>query len=83
MLFNVNNFILQRNTRGTDNPADCFKFNIEDRVECLQSKKVKYTNRDDFMLSLPIPMEAATNKGKHLCTCVHTFFSFPTGCQWF
>ncbi|XP_052081738.1 ubiquitin carboxyl-terminal hydrolase 5-like [Mytilus californianus] len=54
--------LLERNTRGTDNPADCFKFNVEDRVECLQSKKVKYTNRDDFMLSLPIPMEAATNK---------------------
>jgi ubiquitin carboxyl-terminal hydrolase 5/13 len=56
-------FFLQRNTRGSDNPADCFRFNVEERVECLQSKKVKYSNRDDFILALPVPLEAASNKG--------------------
>jgi uncharacterized UBP type Zn finger protein len=43
-------FFPQRNTRGSDNPADCFRFNVEERVECLQSKKVKYSNRDDFII---------------------------------
>jgi ubiquitin carboxyl-terminal hydrolase 5/13 len=55
--------MILRNTRGSDNPADCFRFNVEERVECLQSKKVKYSNRDDFILALPVPLEAASNKG--------------------
>ena len=57
---------LERNTRGSDNPADCFRFNVEERVECLQSKKVKYSNRDDFILALPVPLEAASNKDEVL-----------------
>jgi len=46
------------------NPADCFKFEVEERVECMQSKKVKYTNRSDYCLSVPVPVEAAINKGE-------------------
>lgn len=56
-LFNV----IERNSRGTSNPTDVFKFHIEDRVECLTSKKVKYSYRDEWMLPLMIPMEHATN----------------------
>lgn len=54
--------ILEKNTRGTVNPADCFKFQVEDRVQCTQSNKVKYASRSEYCLSLPIPMEATTNK---------------------
>ncbi|XP_052286427.1 ubiquitin carboxyl-terminal hydrolase 5-like isoform X2 [Dreissena polymorpha] len=53
---------LERYNRGRFNPSDCFKFRVEERVECSVSKKVKYTERYDFLLPLPVPMEAATNK---------------------
>jgi ubiquitin carboxyl-terminal hydrolase 5/13 len=56
-LFNV----IERNSRGQANPTDVFKFQIEDRVECLTSKKVKYSYRDEWMLPLMIPLEQATN----------------------
>lgn len=58
--------LAQKNTRGTVNPADCFKFQVEDRVQCTQSNKVKYASRSEYCLSLPIPMEATTNKGTSL-----------------
>ncbi|KAK3106047.1 hypothetical protein FSP39_011642, partial [Pinctada imbricata] len=54
--------ILEKNTRGTLNPSDSFKFKVEERVQCTQSGKVKYSNRPEYCLALPIPMEAATNK---------------------
>lgn len=60
---------MQKNTRGTVNPADCFKFQVEDRVQCTQSNKVKYTSRSEYCLSLPIPMEATTNKGTSSIQC--------------
>ncbi|XP_033097730.1 ubiquitin carboxyl-terminal hydrolase 5-like isoform X1 [Anneissia japonica] len=53
--------IVERNTRGSSNPCDCFKVQLEDRIECLQSQQVRYTTRSDYMLSVPIPIEAATN----------------------
>lgn len=56
-LFNV----IERNSRGQPNPTDAFKFQIEDRIECLASKKVKYSYRDEWMLPLMIPLEQATN----------------------
>lgn len=30
----------------------------------MKSHKVKYKHRSDFILALPIPMEATTNKGR-------------------
>lgn len=39
-----------------------FEFEVEDRVMCDQSGKVRYTTRPENMLSLAIPVEAATNK---------------------
>lgn len=41
--------------------ANLFKFAFEDRVECMASKKVKYVTRDDAVVQLQIPLEAATN----------------------
>ena len=48
---------------GPRNPADFFRFQFEDRVECVESGKVRYSRRDDFLLQLPVPMEQATNRG--------------------
>lgn len=52
---------LERHSRATTNPADALKFEIEDRVECGTSGKVKYTKREDYCLSLHIPLSMATN----------------------
>ncbi|GMF14948.1 unnamed protein product [Phytophthora lilii] len=41
--------------------ASLFKFKLEDRVQCMASNKVKYVPRDDMLLQLQIPLEAATN----------------------
>ncbi|DBA04839.1 TPA: hypothetical protein N0F65_004476 [Lagenidium giganteum] len=41
--------------------ASLFKFAFEDRVQCLQSKKVKYVSRDDSFVQVQIPLELATN----------------------
>ncbi|KAG8191918.1 hypothetical protein JTE90_007718 [Oedothorax gibbosus] len=54
--------VLERNSRHRENPADALKFEVEERIQCSTSKKVKYTCRTDYLLSLNIPLEAATNK---------------------
>ncbi|XP_067648406.1 ubiquitin carboxyl-terminal hydrolase 5 [Eurosta solidaginis] len=53
--------IIERNSRNEKNPVDALTINFEERVECMSSKKVKYTRRDDYCLPLQIPMEKATN----------------------
>jgi len=55
--------VWQRHSRGTASPTAALKFRVEDRIECMQSHKVKYNYRDDYELALPIPLEAAINKG--------------------
>ncbi|PNX97027.1 ubiquitin carboxyl-terminal hydrolase 14-like protein [Trifolium pratense] len=52
----------QANAGKTElNPANSFKFGIEDRISC-SSGKVKYNRRQDYILSLNIPLHEATNK---------------------
>ncbi|XP_022218161.1 ubiquitin carboxyl-terminal hydrolase 5 [Drosophila obscura] len=53
--------LLDRNSRNQSNPADALKFLLEDRVECLASRKVKYKTREEYSFRLPIPLEKATN----------------------
>ncbi|XP_046993258.1 ubiquitin carboxyl-terminal hydrolase 5 [Schistocerca americana] len=53
---------LERNSRHQKNPAECFKFSVEDRFQCTKSKKVKYTYRAEYSLPLGIPLDAAINK---------------------
>ena len=48
---------------STQNAADLFRFQLEDRVECVVSGKVRYSKRDDFLLQLPVSMDTATNQG--------------------
>ncbi|PIK38550.1 putative ubiquitin carboxyl-terminal hydrolase 5 [Apostichopus japonicus] len=54
--------LVERNSRGQVNPCEALKYEIEDRIECGQSKQVRYTRRSDYVFSLPVAVEAATNK---------------------
>ena len=40
-----------------------FRFLVEERIQCCQTRKVRYTERVDYLMQLPVAMEAATNKG--------------------
>lgn len=62
----------QRNSAGSENPSDVFRFLVEERVQCCQSRRVRYTQRVDYCIQLPAPMEAAINRGKVSCTHAHT-----------
>ena len=42
-------------------PSSVFKFRLQERVQCLVSNRVKYTTNTDSLLTLPIPLEHATN----------------------
>lgn len=57
-------FLLQRNSAGSENPSDVFRFLVEERVQCCQTRRVRYTQRVDYCIQLPAPIEAATNRGK-------------------
>ncbi|XP_063057989.1 ubiquitin carboxyl-terminal hydrolase 13 [Engraulis encrasicolus] len=54
--------LVERNSAGAENPSDVFRFLVEERVQCCQSRKVKYSQRTDYLLQLPVPIEAATNR---------------------
>lgn len=51
----------QSDERSAD-PSKCFEFVIEDRIQCSQSKKVKYTHRVESCLPLHVDQNWATNK---------------------
>ncbi|XP_015216240.2 ubiquitin carboxyl-terminal hydrolase 13 isoform X2 [Lepisosteus oculatus] len=53
---------VERNSEGSENPSDVFRFLVEERVQCCQTRKVRYTQRVDYLMQLPAPLEAATNK---------------------
>ncbi|NXI07990.1 UBP13 hydrolase, partial [Irena cyanogastra] len=54
--------LVERNPVGSENPSDVFRFLVEERTQCCQSGKVRYTDRVDYIMQLPVAMEAATNK---------------------
>lgn len=54
--------LLERYNKNLVNPGECFKFEVEERFQCGQSKKVKYLTRSEVCLGLNIPMDAAINK---------------------
>ncbi|XP_044290591.1 ubiquitin carboxyl-terminal hydrolase 13 isoform X2 [Varanus komodoensis] len=54
--------LIERNRIGSENPSDVFRFLVEERTQCCQSRKVRYTQRVDYLMQLPVAMEAATNK---------------------
>ncbi|MCO5567197.1 hypothetical protein L7F22_020885 [Adiantum nelumboides] len=49
-------------SNAQQDPSRCFKFNVEERIACSSSGKVKYNKRADNVLSLNIPLQAAVNK---------------------
>ncbi|XP_039614509.1 ubiquitin carboxyl-terminal hydrolase 13 isoform X1 [Polypterus senegalus] len=53
---------IERNSEGTENPSDVFRYLVEERIQCCQSRKVRYTHSVDYLMQLPVPVEAATNK---------------------
>lgn len=54
--------LLEKHTpNGAANPANALRFVVEDRFECGDSGKVKYTTRDEFCLPLQIPLHKASN----------------------
>uniref|UniRef100_A0A6Q2YFF2 Ubiquitin carboxyl-terminal hydrolase n=1 Tax=Esox lucius TaxID=8010 RepID=A0A6Q2YFF2_ESOLU len=53
--------MVERNCRSGANPSEAFRFLVEERIVCQQSQKAKYTQRVDYILQLPVPMDQATN----------------------
>ncbi|GAM26295.1 hypothetical protein SAMD00019534_094700 [Acytostelium subglobosum LB1] len=45
-----------------EDPTKAFTYVLEERIQCGVSNKVKYTRRVENVLSLAVPLEAATNK---------------------
>ena len=42
-------------------PAECFRFQVEERMQCLASGQVRYTYRPEYHLPVPVPLETAAN----------------------
>ncbi|XP_050025606.1 ubiquitin carboxyl-terminal hydrolase 5-like [Dermacentor andersoni] len=54
--------LVEKNSRNEMDPSNCFKFEVEERVECTASGKVRYTHCVDWCLALPVPLERAINQ---------------------
>uniref|UniRef100_A0A8D2ZNK0 Ubiquitin carboxyl-terminal hydrolase n=1 Tax=Scophthalmus maximus TaxID=52904 RepID=A0A8D2ZNK0_SCOMX len=54
--------LVERNSAGSENPSDVFRFLVEERVQCCQTRRVRYSQRVDYCIQLPAPIEAATNR---------------------
>ncbi|XP_056270598.1 ubiquitin carboxyl-terminal hydrolase 13 isoform X3 [Pseudoliparis swirei] len=54
--------MVERNSAGLENPSDIFRFLVEERVQCCQTRQVRYSQRVDYCIQLPAPIEAATNR---------------------
>uniref|UniRef100_A0A8C2PXC8 Ubiquitin carboxyl-terminal hydrolase n=1 Tax=Cyprinus carpio TaxID=7962 RepID=A0A8C2PXC8_CYPCA len=61
--------MVERNCRSGLNPSEAFRFLVEEKIVCRQSQKAKYTQRVDYIVQLPVPMDQATNMGKTLILC--------------
>ena len=42
--------------------ADAFKFELEDRIQCLETGRLSYKRSLTNVLAMDIPVDAATNK---------------------
>uniref|UniRef100_A0A8C6KBP1 Ubiquitin carboxyl-terminal hydrolase n=1 Tax=Nothobranchius furzeri TaxID=105023 RepID=A0A8C6KBP1_NOTFU len=58
--------MVERNCRSGSNPSEAFRFLVEEKIVCQQSQKAKYTQRVDYIVQLPVPMDQATNTGVEL-----------------
>ncbi|XP_077453742.1 ubiquitin carboxyl-terminal hydrolase 5 isoform X1 [Stigmatopora argus] len=53
--------MVERNCRSGPNPSEAFRFLVEEKIVCQQSQKAKYTQRVDYIIQLPVPMDQAIN----------------------
>lgn len=53
--------LIQRSSRTSVDPTECFKMKIEEKYQCTSSKKVRYNHRTEYCVPLSIPMKQATN----------------------
>ena len=57
---------IERNSHSdSTKPADAFRVQFEDRFECAQTHRVRYTKREDLCVSLPVNKDAIQNKEKY------------------
>uniref|UniRef100_A0A8B9GYK9 Ubiquitin carboxyl-terminal hydrolase n=1 Tax=Astyanax mexicanus TaxID=7994 RepID=A0A8B9GYK9_ASTMX len=63
--------MVERNCRSGPNPSEAFRFLVEERIVCQQSQKAKYTQRVDYIVQLPVPMDQATNTGERIVEICH------------
>ncbi|XP_029487847.2 ubiquitin carboxyl-terminal hydrolase 13-like isoform X2 [Oncorhynchus nerka] len=54
--------LVERNSVGLENPNNAFRYLVEERVQCCQTQKVRYTQKVDYLMQLPAPIEAASNR---------------------
>ncbi|CAB1314306.1 unnamed protein product [Coregonus sp. 'balchen'] len=54
--------LVERNSAGSENPSDVFRYVVEERVQCCQTQRVRYNQKVDYLMQLPVPMEAASNR---------------------
>lgn len=47
---------------STLDPSRCFQFQLEERLYCPETNQVRYLSRNDTMLRMTIPLDAASNK---------------------
>lgn len=66
LFFYSPSFSQKRNCRSGPNPSEAFRFLVEEKIVCQQSQKAKYTQRVDYIIQLPVPMDQATNAGTGL-----------------
>jgi ubiquitin carboxyl-terminal hydrolase 5/13 len=57
----------ERVEKGPLNPTQCFLFQMEERIQCAKSGKVRYTKSEERVLRLPVPIEEASNLEAYLC----------------
>lgn len=57
-----------------------FRFLVEEKLKCLATEKVKYTQRVDYIMQLPVPMDAALNKGQS-CATARAVANVMFGCS--
>lgn len=52
----------EHNSPDTENVVDLFRYQVEEKIQCVISKKVRYSEKPELLLTLPVPMDMATNK---------------------
>ena len=57
--------LFKRNSRTQINPMDALTLNLEEHVQCMASKKVKYSRREEFCLSLQIQLEKTKQRVRY------------------